>query len=255
MKLLALAAILWLGGMASAQGQECKPLRMLNSVPLEMRGAQILVPVTINGTSQKMLLDTGGVTSQISENFARDAKLRLRDSHLRLISVNGKASEKEAKLDEFVLGRLKATDTAFQITPLPFRDLAGILALNFFLAYDVDLDFAAAKLNFISPDHCEGQVVYWPASAVTSVPIRVKDGHITVQVTLDDHPLEAIIDTGASQTTMSMETAHTIFHLTADGPDMVSLGTVNGDPGLKSYGHIFTSLGFGGVAVRNPHII
>src|SRR5438874_1623952 len=154
MKLLALAAILWLGGAAAAQSEECKPLRMLNSVPLEMRGAQILVPVTINGNSQKMLLDTGGITSQISENFARDAKLRLRDSHLRLIGVNGKASDREAKLDEFVLGRLKATDTAFQVTPLALTDVAGILALNFFLAYDIDLDFVAAKLNFISPDHC-----------------------------------------------------------------------------------------------------
>ena len=54
---------------------------------------------------------------------------------------------------------------------------------------------------------------------------------------------------------MSMDTARKIFHLTPEGPDMVPLGAVNGDASLKSYGHIFASLGFEGVAVRNPHIV
>ena len=32
------------------------------------------------------------------------------------------------------------------------------------------------------------------------------------------------------------------------------LGTVDGDPEHKRFGHVFSSLDFGGVAVANPHV-
>ena len=255
MKAITLAALMLIGLAGPARSEDCKPLKLLNSVPLEMRGARVLVPVTINGTPQKMLLDTGGITSQISEKIAQDAKLRLHDSKFNLISVSGKSYKQEARIDEFVLGHLVAKDTDFQVTGFAQDDLAGILALNFFLSYDIDLDFGANKLNFISPEHCEGRVLYWQATTVAIVPIRVKEGHITVQVAVDGHTLDAIVDTGASRTAMSMDIARRAYNLTADGPDVVPSGDINGDPNLKSYAHVFGSLGFEGVAVRNPRIL
>ena len=64
--------------------------------------------------------------------------------------------------------------------------------------YDVDLDIDAGKFKLFSQDHCPGKVVYWPASTVTVVPIRVvRSGHIIVPVVLDGHAIDALLDTGA----------------------------------------------------------
>ena len=67
------------------------------------------------------------------------------------------------------------------------------------------MDFAAGKLNLMLGDHCEGKVVYWPAKALATVPITINDYDIRVPVTVDGHNLMAVIDTGASTSTVSRE--------------------------------------------------
>jgi hypothetical protein len=65
----------------------------------------------------------------------------------------------------------------------------------------------------------------------------------------------AIIDTGATRTTISTDTASDSFGLTASSPGMAPAGNVNGDPNLASQFHTFSTLTFEGVTIMNPRLV
>jgi predicted aspartyl protease len=122
----------------------------------------------------------------------------------------------------------------------------GILSSNLLVAYDIDLDFPANVMNYISPDHCAGAVMYWKADAVGVVPITlINNSEIKVKVTLDGQTFDAMIDTGATHSTMSDKVAKYFFN--------IPLGAV-GDTTLTAYRHIFSKLAFGGVTIEKPQI-
>ena len=117
------------------------------------------------------------------------------------------------------------------------------------------MDFAASKLNVISSDHCDGKVIYWPAQAAAAVPITVDNYHITVPVTVDGHNMTAIIDTGASTSSMRLDIATVAFGLTPKSPDMKPEGHLGSDEKAVIYRHAFKSLTFDGITVNNPRIV
>ncbi|HEY6578350.1 MAG TPA: aspartyl protease family protein, partial [Rhizomicrobium sp.] len=121
--------------------------------------------------------------------------------------------------------------------------------------FDVDIDFAAKKLNLFSQDHCAGKVVYWAADAVTVVPMHVvNSGHIMVPVTLDGHGFDAMLDTGSSHTHLSQESARNIFGLAPDSAGMAKVGDFG--PGGKTavYRHSFGALALQGITIGNPGV-
>ena len=61
-----------------AQAADCKPLQILNTVKLESidNGKLFLAPVTINGTPEKFLLDTGGGVTQVEHDVSKALSLR-----------------------------------------------------------------------------------------------------------------------------------------------------------------------------------
>jgi hypothetical protein len=74
-------------------------------------------------------------------------------------------------------------------------------------------------------------------------------------VTLDGQSLLAIIDTGATYTTITSKLAQESFGLTPSSPGMEPAGNVNGDPKLFSYSHTFSSLALDGITIKNLRII
>jgi hypothetical protein len=97
------------------------------------------------------------------------------------------------------------------------------------------MDFGAGKLNDFSQDHCPGKVVYWNPAAVSAVPMRVRNRtKIELDVTLDEHSFKAVLDTGASRSTISLAMAHGVFGLEPGSPGVTRSGNVNGDSKLAS---------------------
>ena len=240
--LVCLSAMAWLpAGMADAA--DCS-LKLVNVIPMTLAygGQRAVVPVTINGTQKQFLLDTGGFATQISAEAAKELKLPLVESNVKLLDLYGNASTAAAKVDSFMLGRLGDRNTNLPITTFRENDLfSGILAADYMGKYDTELDFAGGKMNYFSPDHCPGKVVYWPAAAIAVVPMRFIDHHITLDVMLDGHPLRAEIDTGAPGTTLSAGEAKRLFDLAAEDRN-------------KEFEHTFQKLSFEGLEVGNPHI-
>jgi predicted aspartyl protease len=244
------------GSAAAADAPDCR-LKMLNSIAITLtpEGDRVLVPMTINGTDKMFLLDTGGAATQITPVAASDLKLMLVASDVKMLDLYGNPSTTAAKVDSLTLGRMHDKNAKLPILPSTFGDnppFVGILAADYMAKYDVELDFTGGRMNYFSPDHCEGKVVYWPATAGTAVPIRFVDHHLTLQVMLDGKTLKAEIDTGAANTTLSAAAAKQMFGVTADTPGDKTLYE---DRGAKAFEHVFQNLSFEGMAVNNPHIV
>lgn len=250
------AAILgtWLCLIGAAHAADCGPLKMVNKVQMQREdgGRRDTIPVRINGTDLHFLFDTGGVTTMIGRETAQSLKLPIRQGDMEFYDLTGNISRDQASVAEFILGRLRGKDVTFPLSPMPHEE--GIFSLNFMLGYDVDVDFGNDVMNFFDKDHCDGGVLYWKASAVAVVPIVIRDGAITVPVTLDGQTFKAVIDTGASYSTLRMDIAQRNFKLEMGGPDTPQEGFLNGDESLKIYSHIFKSLSFGDIQVSHPHI-
>jgi predicted aspartyl protease len=157
-------------------------------------------------------------------------------------------------INEFVLGHLKSDGTYFPVSPItPNAD--GIFATDYLLNYDADVDFGTDTLNFFSQNHCPGHVVYWQAPAVAELPMKVdNDFHITVSVQIDGQQFDALIDTGATGTTLRSDVAQSKLNLTLGDADTPAAGTLNGVASLVTYRHTFKNLAFGDVAVINPRV-
>lgn len=250
----ALAALVCasLFGTPAPAAEECGPLKLFTSTKLVGMDRRRLVPVTINGAPKALLLDTGGYMTQLSRATADELKIPLHDSALRLADASGNVSRSYVIADTLTLGTLTAQKQPMMVSP-GWLDADGILSSDLLLRYDVEMDFPGGKLNYFSPDHCKGKVVYWKADTVAAVPITIKDrSRLMVPIELDGHKFNAMIDTGATRSTITLPTAKRAFDLTPDSPGMKPSGNVNGDPKLPSFSYTFSALTFEGVKVNNP---
>lgn len=243
-----------------ARADDCAPLTIATSVDLVSTSdnTRQFVPVTIEGTPKLMLLDTGSVVSEITPQAADELGLARRQLSFRQINIAGEASSEAAIVPEFGLGRLTAKSIEFVVAPDKKlfgddKDIIGVIGPNILRQYDVDIDFGAHKLNLLSPDHCEGKVIYWRASAIAVVPIEIlPSGHISLTVKLDGQDVPAILDTGASTSTLTIPTAESDFKLTLGSPDTPYVRDLQDKPGAATYKHRFATLSFGDVTVGNP---
>ncbi|MEI9991264.1 MAG: retropepsin-like aspartic protease [Rhizomicrobium sp.] len=182
-----------------------------------------------------------------------------RHGNFRLFNIYGESSSTFAEAS-LVIGPLRADRVALAIAPGrgvfgEDYELAGVLAPDILKHYDIDVDFGADKMNLFSPDHCAGKVIYWKPDAVAVVPMRVlHSGHIIVSVLLDGQPVTAIIDTGAYHTTLALPVAETQFDLTLGSAAAPRIGNLIGKPSAYVYRHIFKTLAFEGIVVRNPQV-
>jgi predicted aspartyl protease len=241
------------GFISPVSAENCRPLTEIASIDLHLDGrtGSVYLPVTINGHEKSMALDTGGSFSIVTQDAVDEFGLPVHATALRQFDINGRSSDEAATVSDFAMGALHGKDVEFMVSVDPhlFRDddgVAGIVGPNILHAYDVEIDFGAMKLKLISPDHCEGKVVYWPASAVAVIPVEITQGwQIVVPVTLDGYRYNALIDTGAFDTVLSARAARADFGL--------------GLHGLRRrfarFPHKFQSLDFEGVTIANPTIL
>ena len=242
-----------------AADETCHPLTLITSVELKRRETDphVFVPVTINGKDRLMLLDTGGWNSEVTSQAVGD--LGLPYSAIRFSEVNlaGEESHQAASVETFTIGKLTTKSVEFVVAPEKYlfhdeQQYVGVLAPNILKNYDVDIDFGGNRLSLLSQDHCEGKVIYWPASVVAVVPISVlRSGHILLPVKLDGKDMNAILDTGAYTTTLMMPAAEDKFGLTMGSPDTPKAAEMPDKPGVATYSHKFGTFSFGGITVNN----
>jgi predicted aspartyl protease len=242
-----------------ASAAECGLKRLVSVDTLATANGSMLVPVKIGNAERYLLFDTGGSISGLTQPAAQDLGLSTLESNVELIGIGGAVSRRYTVLPSFTIGAVDAKAVKFMILPgntAMSRDnqLAGTIAPN--PNVDVELDFAGRKLGLFSSDHCAGQVVYWPATAIAVVPMRVAGlGHVIIPVTLDGKNMDALVDTGASDSILNLRVARDRFDILPDSPDMDPVGALRGNPSAKIYRRRFNTLSFEGVTVTNPNLI
>jgi hypothetical protein len=239
----------------AAHAEDCAPAKLLATV--QMRDAEPqsnirTVPVTLNGVTRQMVLDTGGAITQLSRDTIAELNLPTRRGSAAVYDINGRVSRHFALVKELGFGDLRRSDAALMVWPESARPYAGELAQDLLQPYDVDVDFATGQLKMYAKGHCPGPPG-WSASARTTM--NNKGWHLHIPVTLDGHTYDAIFDTGSRHTIMRAPAAERDFDLYPDSPGMTPYRAVNGDPFLNGSLRTFSKLSFAGIAMDSPEIL
>lgn len=255
------AAMLAFGGISAASADDKCQLRRYASIDLgtdETGG--VYVPMAIAGHDENLLVDTGGFVSMLTASAAEQLSLRRQSlpDRMKITMYGGLRIREIAIADEIVLGGMKGHHIGFLVMPdrrMP-PEISGTIAPDFMRNYDVELDFAKAKFNLFSPDHCEGQIVYWTQGAYAQLPMHLDGaGHIRFYVQLDGQRFEAALDTGSSRSLMRYEPAKDTFGWNDKTESLKVTATMKKDGPPVAYQFPFKALTFSGVAVANPDIV
>ena len=254
---LCLAALSGVCIPATAQGaDDCPPLIRIATVDTTTGpGGEMLVPVKIGDAERLMLFDTGGGVSSITAATARELNIPTTGSPLKTATVSGAVSARMAVIPSVTIGTLEQKRAEYMVLPSPMpAGISGLLAPP--RRVDIDLDFAQHKLSYFSNKHCEGKVIYWPASALAVVPMRFdrSSGHILISANLDGKSIDATIDTGATGNVLKLSVATDRFGVNLSAPD-VAEARLDNAPSEKVYRKRFATLSFEGVTVTNPEML
>jgi predicted aspartyl protease len=252
-------ALVLVAGHAVA-ADSCAPQTIVASVDISLDPTgRPLIPVTMETTNKLMLVDTGGVLSEITPQAADELHLPQKNVGTLLYDVSGRATGKAATLSSFSLGQLKAksfdlmVDTDMDLGGDP--RVAGVFAPSNLSRYDVDFDFGGSRFSLLSQDHCEGKVVYWKADTVAVVPVKIsREGHVILPILLDGHPLMALLDTGSDGTYVTRTSAEGALGLDMNATDVTEIGTLPDRPNAKMYQHVFKSLSLEGISIARPTV-
>ncbi len=222
---------------------------------LDMVGAsesRIVIPVIVDGTPRKFLVDTGGAYSEISDALVTELGLHKQAISGEVYSVSGTVLRTAVTVPSLLIGPNEAKGVHLLVDADMDDGIDGIISPDLLQIFDVDIDVANKKLNLFSPDHCEGKVVYW-AHAYSEASFKLKDGfHITFDAALDDQVMSAIMDTGSSQTWLSAYNANRLFSVDASAPDVEKADFTLGNAPV--FRRRFQSLSVSGLKVQNPMV-
>jgi predicted aspartyl protease len=240
---------------SAARAEECTPPKLLATLPLkdaEPESNIRTVPVSLNGATRQMVLDTGGAVTQLSRDTIAELGLPTIPSGAAVYDINGRVSRRFAMVKGLDFGHLHRDDAALMVWPESTRPYAGELAQDLLQPYDVDVDFRTGQLKMYAKGHCPGPVG-WTPSAHTSM--NNKGWHLHIPVTLDGHSYDAIFDTGSRHTIMRLPAARRDFGLTPDSAGMEPYPAINGSPILDGSLKKFSKLTFGNIIFDNLEVL
>ena len=157
------------------------------------------------------------------------------------------------------IGRLDFPDVSFLVIPdqsAGDTGVAGMFGMDFLRGYDIELNLSQHWINLFSQDHCPGKVVYW-GEAYLQAPIEISDtGQIMVEARLDGQRVQALIDTGASHSSIRQGDASWLFGFTAESPGVTAVDSTQAADGavLTAYRAPFKTLELAGITFGNPDI-
>lgn len=206
MRLIALLIALLYAGSAQA---DCT-VRERARIPLAIADRAILITVMINGQTARMILDTGAQRSVVTHTAVRRLDLALDEwVATTMRGVGGVERNRNALPRSLTLGgvplerRTRTRDTSLAVATLPFAGVDGLLGRDFLSVFDLDLDMAAAMATLHEVSGCMGAFLPWSGPYVALPVSNPTDSALVVAVTLDEVPLRALLDTGASQTVLA----------------------------------------------------
>ena len=219
-----------------------------------------LLPVTIGELRKTMLLDTGSALSALEMDQVMELDLPQFYAGMTMTAITGESSSLATHAETFSLGNIDRDQMRFMILPgfdyeLSTDEPVGILALDFFADYDLELDFAGNEIQLFSSRECVDPAAIRMSDNWAVIPFdRLHSEFITIPVSLDGIELSAILDTGAAYSVLNLDIAAQRFGIDVSKPDD-RISRVDSDDSIATYERRFSELNLGGLEVAEPEII
>lgn len=217
----------------------------------------VMVRGNIGKAPVSLMIDTGAARGVLREAVVDTLRLPRRQVPLNsaAIGIGGDSFREVTEVDRLEFGKLAFDRLDMMIAPrshAPDQAMDGLLGGDVLARFDLDLDFAARVARLSPSSACP------PPSGWVAVPLTVlPSGHIRVKVAIDGRPVMALLDTGASHSTMNLDAAHDLFGIASSSSDLRLVGSETGVEGVMvdAYRYPFRSLTIGGVTLANPPIL
>jgi predicted aspartyl protease len=217
-----------------------------------------LVPVSVDGREEVMLLDLGGGLSALEMDLVRRLGLPQIDSEIGMTVWTGETSYLATEVERFGLGAIELQDMSFMILPgydyqLSAGERVGILALDFLADYDVAFDFASDAFRIYPSNACADLLGRDPDENAAILPILDATAHyISVSVFLDGIEFVGLLDTGAQNSVLDTDLAARFFGIDLSAPDD-RMVLVDSFGAYRAYERRFNELRIGDIAIENPN--
>jgi predicted aspartyl protease len=226
------------------------------SMPVQLRGDQAFVPLTVNRSKLNLLLDTADFVTSLTPEAAR--RLSLPPSSNAGVQMNGIAGTYRAPVVEAAdvqyLGH-HVSNLPFAVLPssefAPSEHSDGLFGANFLSAYNVEIDFAGKLMRFYGASSCDWSGPGWTAGA-TPVPATDVGYHVLlIPIQVNGIAMNALIDTGSEDTSITARAASALG---------VSRASTRHDEIVDEHGlgdtssrmHHFNSITIGSTTFQNP---
>ena len=259
-ELLALGLLLLLSPLAAALGDDrpaaCAPQP---AAQVEWRlndEGLILAKVGLGPVPATLALDTGAYLSVLRETAAAPFQ-HGEAPDMAAVGAGGFKLDRYVTLPTLQLGTASFSKVKFLIGSDQLNNdpqVSGNLGTSLLKDYDLEIDPASGKLNLFAQKPCPGGPVYWRQSDVTSIPFELDSNWIIIPAMLDGKPLRAVVDTGASTSTLTFKAAKALFNLDQSSEGVTPMGTATtlDGKGIGLYKRKFKTLQIGGITFDNP---
>lgn len=168
-----------------------------------------VVPVTIDGQSVQMILDTSYTRTQVSRSAAKDLHLKLRPSVVSFYGPRGLDVADMAIVRDFAFAGSMAHQFSIYVTGQvgSTGNVVGVIGEDVLSHFDIEFDLRSRKIRFFAPKDCKGdQVAYWAHdyfvvdlthTAVPDLPL--------FDVMLDGRKVLATLSSGDPQSTVTTQ--------------------------------------------------
>jgi hypothetical protein len=264
----ALLLLLMAGFLIPADALAACVVNAMATIPLTVSGGVIIAPVEVNGISASFIVDTGAarslVTPEAAQRLGLARDLWVGSTMSGIGGIDGIERPPNAEPRSLSLGgvplmrRTLNHDTSLAVGVMPNaragdRVIDGLLGRDFLSIFDLDLDVAGGRLTLYQVNDCSGRFLSW-RDDYAAIPVTfVEMTALVLPVTLDDTPLRALLDTGASASILAAPGIARLGlqpnslardasgHLSGLGPRIVT-----------AHRHQFRSLLVGGQAIISP---
>ncbi|MCE9657943.1 MAG: retroviral-like aspartic protease family protein [Burkholderiales bacterium] len=200
---------------AASARAACKLEQM--EIPVRIVDRRPIATLTLNGTPMPMLVDSGAFFSMLSPSAATQLKLPLRNlpPNLRIEGYTGRIEAKLTRVEKVGLLTAELWNIEFLVGGNELgAGIMGIMGRNILSAGDTEYDLAhgVVRLSFPKGECDKTSFAYWAGEAPVIVAPLDREQHredsaIRMSVSINGVRTQALLDTGAPRTSLTLKAA------------------------------------------------
>lgn len=173
---------------------------MIDNVPV--------LTVEINGRPAALVIDTGSNTTVLTRTAARRLGVGEGTVTKEIRGTGGIMSAGTARLDTMAIGPIALMRLPVLLADNPAPPIDGLLGIDVMIDYEVELDIPHGRVAFYRGRPCAVARPDW-GGRIVSLPVQQQagSGHLFVSMEVDGQPLRGMLDSGASHSTLSLQSA------------------------------------------------